>query len=404
MDVILGVGDWLSVALAEFPDDHQGTAELAALVALASRAQQQVELELPPSALVSVLTGPSSALPLQLAHIDPGSSFGQWMAVAATAEHLGYVRLAQLLVDSIRMTLESIAVRGAAADPMIAEYCAICWCRRGRISRIAGQLEDARGFYLQACALLPQRSWLDARALAELGLCAVAADHGNFPEIVRRASRLLRQEPMPAAPHRFAAHHFLALAQRRRGRLVDALLHGWAAFDLVPVGDVRRPELLITLAEIALALGDLEAAEHGFATVAQGASVPRVRVSAIVGAIQAQVRRLGSGDRGRDAVALLRVRMTTLAALIGGALAPRDEARALLALADAHEALHERKLATVCTAAAASIAARYQLYELQFRADTGVHRLQDHSADASVSPKSATRHPAVSRLFQEVLD
>jgi len=409
MDVVMGIGDWLAtttdVLSWDTTEERSDEAVLAAFVALVSRAQQLIGLDPPPSALFRVVTVAVGTLPLQMAHVEPDSAFGQWLAVAASAEQAGYAPLSQLLVNAVRETIEQSAASAAVPDPTTAEYCAICWCRRGRIARVAGHLEDARECYERGRALVARAPCRDARALAELGLCAVAADHGNFPDVARRASRLLRQDPIPAAPHRFAAHHFLTLAQRRRGRLVDALLHGWAAFDLAPVGDVRRPELLITLAEVALALGDVAAAAHGFDTVLQSRTPSRVRVSALVGAIQATLRHVADAAHPVT-VSQLRPRMVALRELTGGSLAPRDEARAMLALAEAHHLLRERSEASRCLASATRIADSLQLFELQFRADamrTRIHHGKTEASNGSNRPRRGARHPAVARLLQTVL-
>lgn len=409
MDVIVGVGDWLACAPLARSLEPGSARHRGALAVLASTLHLQRHLESPAPTLLEQLRDILAMLPVQLAHLEPTMAVAQWLSVAAAAEFVGEGRLAQLVLDDVRARLASPDVGVPAVDRQ--EWIAICWTRRGRLSRIAGHHEDARECYREAIRGIRALPWRDGRPLAELGLSALAASQGNFPAVARHAKAVLRVRPPVAAVHQVAAHQLMALVRKRAGHHLDALLHAWAAFDLVPQGDVRAVELMLSMAEIAVDLADWDAADHGFAAAFRLAGPVRLRVSALVGAVDAQTRRSYAGE-SRANSAQLKTYLRELARLAATDLAPRDAVRVRLALANGAILVGgPADQVTTQLDEAAALATRFQLYEHQFRVDESRARLRamttnDHrerptrvAAGIAGASKAVSRHPALSRLL-----
>lgn len=426
MDLVTRTADWMLMHPLESPGASGATEHEERLGALAILAS---ELERLPG-----LTGPVGAagaaratiahrlaeIPPQAAFVDQDGAFGRWMSVAAVAEHEGAPRLAQLIVDRIAVLLHTSLAGTTGHGDRHREELGMCWTRRGRLARIAGKLDDARECYREAVRKVTKLPWLDARPQAELGLATVAVDHGNFPDAERRLTALLAHRPAVAPLYRIPAHQLLALAKRKRRDFVDALLHGWSAFDLLEQQDVRRQEILLSMAEIATEMGDLDAAAHGFDAVLASGPPIRVRVSALVGAVSTSIRWQQSRVLDARAGARLAEYAAKLEELLATALAPRDEMRVLLALVES-ASLRARPTGSTATwlDAAARIATRHGFYEQQFRVDALRAQLYADvvppvdAPSASPAPLPAVaydvrrvkpqRHPALVRLVRTTL-
>jgi tetratricopeptide (TPR) repeat protein len=412
MQVVTRTADWLQLH-ARAPDSGSAGDELLGAIALLSSELEWLPtFEAPRAELFAALEGELAGVPPQSAHVDPSGAFARWMAVAALAEHHGEPRLAQLIVDRVADLVQSSADVGQdAPDDWRAEALGLCWCRRGRLSRVAGDHDDAVECYRQAARLASALPWRDARPQAQLGLAAVAAVRGNWPEVGRRMRAMLNT-PSLADVYRIPAHQMLALAERKKGDLIDALLHSWAAFDILAHDDFRRQELMLTMGEIAADLGNVEAAVHAFDEVATVSAHLRLRSSAMVGGLRASLRR-SSGP-----AAQLRERIAALRALVQEPLAPRDEVMVLIAMAEGALQLGETSDVEGWLASAGPLAHHHGFNEQQFRIEALLEQLQEvnrgrsHAASrkvqqletAAVRPRShVAGHAAVRRLVHTTL-
>ena len=378
MEVVVTTADWM--AIYDRSSDKASVVveeRLAILAMLSSALEHQTELTAPSAQLMSRLDAEIAALPPQMSGVGVDEPFAQWMAIAALTEHCGALRLAQLMVDRVRELVDARgkSLIGEAARSGV-ERTAICWARRGRIARTNGQFDDAIACYEQAAANVRSRPWIDARPQAELGLATVAAIRGNIPEAERRANALLAHRPHIFAIYQVNAHQLLSFAKRKRGLFIDALLNAWAAFDLLGHEDFRRHELVGVMSEIALELGDLDAASHGFDAVLDTDVSSRIRVPTLAGAVDVCLRRMNAttamsvSNRLESLLDELRVLITTT-------LSPNDRASALIALAEGAMALGQGAEAERWLSAAATTSADAKLFERQFRIDALRVRLNE---------------------------
>lgn len=377
----------------------------AALLALASTASRMEELATPDPLVCEPLMPELARLPHQLHYVAPDSAFSQWLAVASLAEQKERLDIARIIVDGVRQAIQN--EHAVTADKHVTlEWRAICWSRRGRIARTNGAHDDAFECYSEARKLVHNLPWLDARPISELGLGVLAAVKGNYPAAERHASTVLKHRPLTADAHRFGAHHLMTLAKRKRGALVDALLHGWQAVDMLPADDVRALEVMLSLSEIAIELGDLHAAEMGFASVLEQQAPPRIRISALVGAAASCVHS-NRRDRGSEVDTRLEHYQLRLEDLLDAQLSPRDRCRGLFALAEIHRHFGAVDAAEKATNDASAIAHEFGFFEQQFRLDTFIAGLRTSSPskakthiDSSFSSEYtiSKRHPALSRL------
>lgn len=380
------------------PEVQQG-----ALLALSSTASRMDTLMAPDASCCAPLMHELAALPLQLHYVAPDSAFGLWLAIAALAEQKQQLELARTIIDGIRHAVETDAIH----ESVSLERRAICWSRRGRIARTRGAHDDAFECYFEARRLVRDLPWHDARPVAELGLGVLAAVKGNYPAAERYASAVLKHRPVVPTVHRIGAHHLMTLTKRKRGRPLDALLHGWEAIDMLPADDVRALEVMLSLSEIAIELRDLHAAEMGFASVLEQEGPSRIRLSALVGAVASCVHS-NRGDSSSAITVRLRQYQARLVQLLDAQLSPRDRCRGLVALAEIHRHFGEHEAAAKATDNASAIAHEFGFFEQQFRLDAFIANLAAPTHPTSSTqpntpsiPEERTitkRHPALSRL------
>lgn len=416
---VVSTADWMAApTLAPSSPSPVLQERLGALAVLSAELQHARVLAAPSSLALDVVQREMTALPPQLAAVDAQSPFAIWMSVAALAEHYGAYRLAQLVVDGVRELVLAEYARTVDAQTRAQrdELVAICWARRGRIARMAGAFDDAIECYSQAARDSRKHPWNDAGPLAELGLATVSAIRGNIPDVERRAIALLARQPQIFPMYRVHAHQFLVLVKRKRGAFIDALLHAWSAYDLLSTDDFRRHELVGAMAEIALDIGDVDAASNGFDAVLATDVNDRIRVSSLAGAVQVCLRRRQAGD-GEGNITRLQSLMSSLQTMLERNLSPNDRATALIALAEAEAGLGDRDAASRWLVAAAETAADAKLFERQFQIEALQATLRAPTASPLSSAKTidvktttwsgvpehasargGTRHPALARL------
>lgn len=413
--MLLGTSDWLRAQPeGAQTGDSARDERLGVIVVLAASLEQEVELTTPPRWLTDRLHGEIVALPPQFGCLDATDPVGGWLLVAAVAEDLGAAGLAVVIINRLVELLTSPA--GAAARFTKAEKrerLGMCWARRGRLSRIAGHLDDAEECYREAARLASRKPWCDAYPLALVGLSLLALNRGNMPEGERHARAILRHRPRVHAMYGLQAHQMLAYTNRRRGSLLDALLHAWEAFDLLDRDDFRRDELVLVMAEIAAEFGDLDAAANGFASVRLSHARARIRIPALSGALNVAIRRF-SENRTQESRTALADHLQALDVQRNEMLAPNDRMIALLAVVEGALTLGELILATSRLAEAEEVARVYGYFEKQFRVEALQRLLRELKTAAAVPTQSdpdgtrnATeqqresttfRHPALLRL------
>lgn len=429
-------GDWLSRAATRLIVRPDAEAEaLAAIACLTATLEHRDRIDRPSSAAMRPLQPWLAQLPSQVVHLPPTHPVAEWLQLSALAEHHGEAALARLIVDVLAERLgehhapqrpprgdvagesESVSesvgesVSESVSESERRELLALCWTRRGRIARIAGLLDDARACYSEALMLAGQH-WRDARLGAELGLANLAISRGNYPEVLARCSTVLAD---PAAAlaladvHRVALYQMRAMALRRRGALLDALLDGWRAYDLLGQASAHRAELLVSMAETALESAEAAAARAAFAHAeaeARATAAPlRVVAAAVTGrACAALVEAHDGGRMVAGATHPLTEATAALEQLLTQPLAPRELAVALLTIAECFRWLGAEARATEALAQAERLASHHDFHDLQFRAEawrTTAARPREAPSPAvphTPAVRHAGRHAALQRL------
>ncbi len=400
--------EWLSEAAPRLsastaPEIASRLAQIAFLTAALERRYHLPELT---DAMLGDLAAPLSALPQQLVHLPASHPAHRWFQLAALAEFHGEPQLSRLVTNAIADTLgehdASRAIECGFSPDERDELLALCLCRRGRVSRAAGALLDAQYHFEDAVALLGDRPWRDARIAAELGLANLAVSRGNYPQVFSRCSALLTDQQAADAlgdVHRVALLQMRAIALRKRGAHLDALLDSWRAYDLLGSASEHRAELVVSMAETALEAGDLGAAQAAFANARREAlatgAAPRVLAAAITGAARATVSRVRADAATGSAIDLEQAAAAPLVDLLQGTLAPRERVYALVTLAECRIAQGQPAAARALLHDASGIAAPHQFHDYTFRIDSLIEQISDTKKTQSQTFAASANRPAV---------
>ena len=365
---VLNVGDALRRLVANPAAsiaDHEQ--ELGVLAVLAAQINQDAALRPPAAALTAQLASALAAMPPHAEGLHPDCDVSQWMNISALCELHHAADLARLILNALEARLtEAVAEQSGATS--VTEVRGLFWARRGRVSRTEGQLDDAWEWYESARRLVRSLPWRDAAPHAALGLSVLAMHRGNLPGGARRASAVLAHRPLALPMYRVQAHQIRAHTLRRKGQLLDALLHSWQAYDLLPEADVRQFELLIMMAEIAVDYGDWVAAQAGFLAAATAKVPSRVRVPALVGLVDG-FRRLGDrSDVGGEVRRQEWIQALENAAV--GTLFPAERVLAAMCLAETCIDMHQRDEATRWIDLLEEVSVRHGFNEKALRAET----------------------------------
>lgn len=364
------LSDWSARHAADTADiDHERDELLGQLVFLASWLERADQLPPMPAAYWAALAEPCTRFPHQLHTIDHDTPVAQWLLAAALAEFLGEGALGWIMISALMPLVQHDT-----------EVLAICHNRRGRIARLSGQLDDAELHYRDALRLADTHPARDAWPMAMIGLINVAIDRGNFPAAERQVRRMLVPDAGVLPVYRVGAWLSLSLVRRKRGDFLDAMLSAWNAYDLLPDGSPQRTEMVISLAECALALGDLPAAAQGFALAHRDAQSWRIRVSAATGLTQSRL------PAAHDAAgrAALRDACTHLHNALKANLAPQERVLALLTYTDAMALLNDMTAARASLQEARALADAHAYHEYQFRVDALTAQLDAPDAPSSL--------------------
>ncbi len=216
----------------------------------------------------------------QIGLLGTDTTIRMWVNAAAIIEAHGFHDVAVDLVEGLRRVVTS-----GRTDDEARAFDAFLWTRRGRIARLAAQLDDAEQCYREALRRTPRQRtdlwWSDVVSNAWLGLSILAVGRGNYPLAQQEARKVLVSHVPPS--QQVQAHLLLALILKKRGRFGAALAHVWQAFDLLPDTDPRRADALVTLGEIAAEVGEWESALHARLAALALPILPRVAVAALTG-------------------------------------------------------------------------------------------------------------------------
>lgn len=235
-----------------------------------------------PGATTTVLDLFADQLQPQIGPLGADVRVRSWVNAAAVVEAHGFHDLAVDLIEGLRRVI----VGEHAADEARA-FDAFLWTRRGRIARLAAQLDDAEECYREALRRTPQSRtnlwWEDVVSNAWIGLSVLAVARGNYPLAQQEAKKLL--VPQVPSTQQVQGHLLLALILRKRGKPGVALVHLWQAFDLLDGTDPRRADVLVTLGEIAGEVGEWESALHARLAALAVPILPRVAAAALSGVL-----------------------------------------------------------------------------------------------------------------------
>lgn len=224
----------------------------------------------------------------------------QWLRLASAFDFADISHGARHLLDRIERAAPQVLDRANAR-----ELHALVCARRGRLARQRGELDAAGDWYQRGLACTDGARHRAAWGACVQGLANLAQARKDFGT-AERLSRLitLHGNVVPRYAH-VAALLTLAVLHRRQYRYSAATRCAWQAYDLVDGCDERRAMALVELAYLALARGEIGAAERGFAVVLSFACSIRVRRPARSGALATALARwrTNEGDSiARDAV------------------------------------------------------------------------------------------------------
>ncbi len=399
-DWLIHWGDSVSASTeAEALSNHPPSSEVGLITFLVSRLDRAGYLWRPSDEELEPLQSALAVIPTQLAFVPADTSHGLWLGLAALAEFRGAGPLARFVVDCLER--HTGALRNDDVDAAD-EARGICWTRRGRIARLAGALDDAAESYQEALRVTRRLAWRDAWPNAQLGLANVEIARGNYPAAQRRMVSLLRHRDAVHPMYRVSAYQTLANTRRKRGDLLGALLDAWTAFDLLTPDDPRRNEVLISMAETALEIGDADAALRAFTQVLEHSLSLRVQVAAATGVLRARLLRsvrfqssmtaphaaspaltIEASVRPApvaEATDALTRSMGRVESLLTREAAPRERAYMLLTLADGARCIGEIERARTFARSAAELADSYGFHDYVFRADELLAQLTVASA------------------------
>lgn len=254
----------------------------------------------------------------------------QWLRLASAFDFAEHAHGARHLLDRIERAAPHVLDRTDAR-----ELRALVCARRGRLARQHGELDAAGDWYLRGLAYAD-----DARHRAAWGACvqglANLAQARRDPVTAERLSQLImvHHAIVPRYAH-VAALLTLAVLHRQQQRCASATRYAWQAYDLVDGYDERRAMALVELGHLALARGELGAAERGFAVVLSFARSVRVRRPARSGALATALARWRATEADASARAAVQQHIAALLAEVEHAHQPRERRQAHL---DAHAA------------------------------------------------------------------
>lgn len=298
---------------------------------------------------------------------------------ASALERTGAFALADSLLAATVMLLPS------CTEPVAGRL----WAQRGRVARQVGNHVAAQTLYDSADRVGRRHRDLDLRSRATLGLGATAMARGNYPEARAFFQRVIRwSQPEALRHHRSAAHQGLFAAALAADDWNTALRHGWLAFQIADSGPDRQAELVGMLAQLALRVGDSQAALQAYRVSCSLTLDVRLRLIAYGGIVSAAAQ---SGH-----VTVLDEAQREAAALIARSAHTYENAFVMYELAAANAQLGRSSQAARFAAAAERSARDHGLYEILHRVEALVVALT--RAPSAGAPASAPSQRSVARV------
>jgi tetratricopeptide (TPR) repeat protein len=163
------------------------------------------------------------------------------------------------------------------------------------VARALGDLDSADELYDGVGSAGESYGIPELRARALLGKGVTARVRGNYPK-ARACLRdgLAVAERAGLTDLAAAGHQGLLIAAGTAGDLNTALVHGWAAHELLVNDPNRQAEVLLNLSQASLDAGQALAARSGFLASISRSDSPRFRLACLGGVVVASAR---VGDR-----------------------------------------------------------------------------------------------------------
>jgi tetratricopeptide (TPR) repeat protein len=285
--------------------------------------------------------------------------------------------------------------RGLARD--VDDQRGLIVAQRARAARKAGAVDAAADLYAKAARIGRAAGDRALVARSLLGRAVLARRRGDYPSSRALYRSALSEARRAGAPElEGLAHHGLLIAASVGGDFDAALVHGWAAFELMRGYPDREADILGELAAVSSDAGHYAAALHAYLGAAARSISPRVRLPALSGAAlcaarlddDAGLRRLTDvvdAELGRAALPYERAQALLLLAEAWGAAAERSARDPVLGPEGVSTSAHVRTRATGYRARALEAARTHEFHELVFRAEA----LADVGVDADVGRGSA---------------
>lgn len=262
----------------------------------------------------------------------------------------------------------------------------------GRVARQLGDFETATDCYSTVTEESLRERDGPLAALGFVGLGVVANNRGNRPAERAMFERALSLAHPGGGVEASASQGLMnvAIAEHRH---IDALLHGWRAFDLASDISETRAMILSNLALTSLHADFTAAALGGFMHVLTLTDTARIRLPAISGAMRAAARL-----REDAQVAMLNAsgdREIMRAAL------PFESARFLLHAGEAWATVGDRDFARRRYQDALAMAVHHGFFEIRVKAEDALDAMQREAVEApqaNLTASSAACDPAAEAL------
>jgi tetratricopeptide (TPR) repeat protein len=153
------------------------------------------------------------------------------------------------------------------------------------VARTLGDLDSAEEIYDEVSAAGVRAGEVELVARALLGKGITARVRGNYPK-ARKWLREGLEQAQSAGLNDLVGigHQGLLIAAGTAGDLDTALVHGWAAYELLADDPMRQAEVLINVAQASLDAGQANAARSGFLASMSRTESPRFRLACLGGA------------------------------------------------------------------------------------------------------------------------
>jgi tetratricopeptide (TPR) repeat protein len=228
---------------------------------------------------------------------------------------------------------------------------------QARASRLLGDLDTADDLYELAGELASVSHEPEVEVRSVLGRAVVARVRGNYPRARTLFRDGLERADAASLPELAGmAHQGLLIAAGVAGDLDTALVHGWAAYEMVANDEQRQAEMLVNLAHLSMLAGYHAAALRGFIAAMNRTTAVRARVPALGSAAEAAAR-LGNAELV-DSIARV------VEALATETVMPYEIAQALKSLSTAYSELGRTSLADDFRRRARDIARKGGFFEI----------------------------------------